>query len=96
MNLDLWTLNQMRQKMHQIILKEVLAVTYMICKWVNLPKNNKMKDSHYQEISLSKIPVVQTPGGKGIVKVISAKAFDIQLVIETKNTYFIFILYFKN
>jgi len=43
-----------------------------------------MKDSHYQEISLSKIPVVQTPGGKGIVKAISAKAFDIQLVIETK------------
>lgn len=52
--------------------------------WINLPKKDKMIDPYYQDISSPKIPIVQTPGGKGIVEAISGKAFYTQSVINTK------------
>jgi quercetin 2,3-dioxygenase len=52
--------------------------------WVNLPKRDKMMKPHYQEISSSKIPFVNTADGLVTAKVIAGKALGISAVIETR------------
>lgn len=52
--------------------------------WVNLPKRDKMMKPHYQEISSSNIPLVNTADGLVTAKVIAGKALGISAVIETR------------
>jgi redox-sensitive bicupin YhaK (pirin superfamily) len=52
--------------------------------WVNLPKRDKMMKPHYQEISSSKIPFINTADGLVTAKVIAGKALGISAVIETR------------
>jgi quercetin 2,3-dioxygenase len=52
--------------------------------WVNLPKRDKMMKPHYQEISSSNIPLVNTADGLVTVKVIAGKALGVNAVIETR------------
>lgn len=43
----------------------------MIQLWVNLPKAHKMTAPKYQTLSRDEIPVVELPGGAGLVRVIA-------------------------
>ena len=52
--------------------------------WVNLPKKDKMIKPFYQDISSSKIPIVQLPSGKGQIKVIAGKYKETESIINTK------------
>lgn len=52
--------------------------------WVNLPKRDKMMKPHYQEISSSNIPLVNTADGLVTAKVIAGKALGVNAVIETR------------
>ena len=52
--------------------------------WVNLPKRDKMMKPHYQEISSSNIPLVNTADGLVTAKVIAGKAIGISAVIKTR------------
>jgi redox-sensitive bicupin YhaK (pirin superfamily) len=52
--------------------------------WVNLPKRDKMMKPHYQEISSSQIPFVNTDDGLVTAKVIAGKALGVSAVIETR------------
>jgi len=52
--------------------------------WINLPKKDKMTKPYYQDITSSKIPIVQLPGGKGQIKVIAGKFGDTNSIIKTK------------
>ena len=52
--------------------------------WVNLPKQDKMMKPHYQEISSSQIPFVNTDDGLVTAKVIAGKALGVSAVIETR------------
>ncbi len=53
--------------------------------WVNLPKKDKMTKPNYQDISSSKISVVQLPGGQGSIKVIAGRFSETNSVIDTKT-----------
>jgi redox-sensitive bicupin YhaK (pirin superfamily) len=52
--------------------------------WINLPRKDKSAASSYQEISASKIPIVQIPGGKGQIKVIAGRYNETESKIDTK------------
>ena len=52
--------------------------------WVNLPKRDKMMKPHYQEISSSNIPFVNTDDNLVTAKVIAGKALGVNAVIETR------------
>jgi redox-sensitive bicupin YhaK (pirin superfamily) len=52
--------------------------------WVNLPKRDKMMKPHYQEISSSQIPFVNTDDGLVTAKVIAGKTLGVSAVIETR------------
>ncbi|HET6798993.1 MAG TPA: pirin family protein [Nitrososphaeraceae archaeon] len=52
--------------------------------WVNLPKRDKMMKPHYQEMSSSNIPLVNTADGLVTAKVIAGKALGVNAVIETR------------
>ena len=52
--------------------------------WVNLPKRDKMIKPHYQEISSSNIPFVNTDDYLVTAKVIAGKALGVNAVIETR------------
>ncbi len=53
--------------------------------WVNLPRRDKMLPPRYQDIPAGKIPVVRTPDGSVIVKVIAGEALGAKAVIETRT-----------
>jgi quercetin 2,3-dioxygenase len=53
--------------------------------WVNLPRRDKMTKPRYQDISASKIPVVQTEGGHVTAKVIAGEALGARAVIDTRT-----------
>lgn len=52
--------------------------------WVNLPQKYKMTKPYYQDITSSKIPIVQLPDGKGQIKVIAGKFNYTNSIINTK------------
>jgi quercetin 2,3-dioxygenase len=52
--------------------------------WVNLPQRDKMIAPRYQDIPASRLPVVETPDGKGSVKVIAGTALGASAVIQTR------------
>jgi len=51
--------------------------------WVNLPKRDKMKAPHYQELSADRIPVAESTDGKVRVKVIAGEALSVKGAVET-------------
>jgi redox-sensitive bicupin YhaK (pirin superfamily) len=51
--------------------------------WVNLPKRDKMKAPHYQELSADRIPSVMSADGKVEVKVIAGEALGVRGGVET-------------
>ena len=51
--------------------------------WVNLPKRDKMKAPHYQELSADRIPVAESTDGKVRVKVIAGQALGVNGAVET-------------
>lgn len=48
----------------------------MVQLWVNLPARAKMSQPRYQEITDKMIPVVDLPGGAGVVRVIAGQFLD--------------------
>jgi redox-sensitive bicupin YhaK (pirin superfamily) len=53
--------------------------------WVNLPRQDKMVQPHYQEIPSSKIPVAKSPDGKVTAKVLAGDALGVNAVIRTRT-----------
>jgi redox-sensitive bicupin YhaK (pirin superfamily) len=51
--------------------------------WINLPKRDKMKPPHYQEIAAASIPVAVSADGKVKVKVIAGEALGVEGAVET-------------
>jgi redox-sensitive bicupin YhaK (pirin superfamily) len=51
--------------------------------WVNLPRRDKMKAPHYQELSADRIPVAESTDGKVRVKVIAGRALGAKGAVET-------------
>jgi len=51
--------------------------------WVNLPKRDKMKAPHYQELAADRIPVAESTDGKVRVKVIAGEALGVKGAVET-------------
>ncbi len=49
--------------------------------WVNLPRKDKMKAPHYQEISGEKIPVAKSPGVE--CRVVAGEALGVQGAVQT-------------
>ena len=47
------------------------GILEMIQLWVNLPAKDKQVRPHYQSIKSEQIPMVQLPGGAGVVRVIA-------------------------
>jgi redox-sensitive bicupin YhaK (pirin superfamily) len=56
--------------------------------WVNLPRTDKMIRPHYQEIPAARIPSVQTPDGKVVVRVLAGESLGARAVIETRTPIF--------
>jgi quercetin 2,3-dioxygenase len=51
--------------------------------WVNLPKRDKMKPPHYQELSADRIPAATSADGKVRVKVIAGEALGVRGAVAT-------------
>jgi redox-sensitive bicupin YhaK (pirin superfamily) len=51
--------------------------------WINLPKRDKMKAPHYQELAAPGIPVATSVDGKVRVKVIAGQALGVKGAVET-------------
>ncbi len=51
--------------------------------WVNLPKRDKMKAPHYQELPAARIPVAYSDSGAVEVRVIAGEAFGVKGAVET-------------
>jgi redox-sensitive bicupin YhaK (pirin superfamily) len=51
--------------------------------WINLPKRDKMKAPHYQELSAERIPFVASADGTVEVKVIAGEALGVKGGVQT-------------
>ena len=51
--------------------------------WVNLPKRDKMKPPHYQELPAANIPVAHSGDGTVEARVIAGEAFGVKGAVET-------------
>jgi redox-sensitive bicupin YhaK (pirin superfamily) len=51
--------------------------------WVNLPKRDKMKPPHYQELPSDRIPTATSDNGNIEAKVIAGEAFGVRGAVET-------------
>ena len=65
-------------------LTEKGGVLHGLQLWVNLPRKDKMTKPYYQDISSSKIPIVQLAEGRGQIKVIAGKYNETDSIINTK------------
>jgi redox-sensitive bicupin YhaK (pirin superfamily) len=51
--------------------------------WVNLPKRDKMKAPHYQELPSARIPLAHSADGAVEARVIAGEAFGVKGAVET-------------
>jgi redox-sensitive bicupin YhaK (pirin superfamily) len=51
--------------------------------WVNLPRRDKMKPPHYQELKASSIPEVASPDGLVNARIVAGEAFGVKGAVRT-------------
>ncbi|MCC6598528.1 MAG: pirin family protein [Alphaproteobacteria bacterium] len=71
------------EEMHGRAFTQKGGTLEMIQLWVNLPAKDKMSDPRYQEILSDSIPVVDLPGGGGILRLIAGEYNGIQGAART-------------